>query len=172
MQRANTYVCFSAVPKVSTSNGSAPEVSFRADSTRRREGKVFSGDTLLTQKAYRWERNLPKSIESLPQISLGTSTVSHAFLCWWTRCFWSMFAQPRGCCHQISLHDSLGMQPDLLACVKIGQVKAKGAVIPTLFVSDLLIALNAAGYCWWKVTLSPPFNFSSNAGICSFMLFL
>lgn len=48
---------------------------------------------------------------------------------------------------QLSQSDCLGMQAELLALVKIEQVKEKGAVMLTQLISLLPIALNAANYC-------------------------
>lgn len=75
------------------------------------------------------------------------------------------------CCCQLSRGDSLGMQAELLARVKTGQVKAKGTMMLTELISLLPMSLNAANYCQRKAILPSPFNrvFSSNADIYSFV---
>jgi len=51
------------------------------------------------------------------------------------------------CCCHLNHGSCLGVQAELLALVKIGQVKAKGTMMLTQLISILPITLNAANYC-------------------------
>lgn len=136
--------------------------SLRADSAGIR-GEVFPGDHMLTMAI----RNISLSTESLPQISLGARILLR--LC--QALVWPMDLGVFGA-HLPTMNDQVSnMQPPAQPWwlpgnagrapywVKIGQVKAQGTTMLSQLISVLPIALNAANYCWWKATLSPPFDF-------------
>lgn len=137
---------------------------------------LLLSDPMLTRAV----RNTPLPRESLPQTSLRARIllrICHALV-------WPVDLSVFGA-HLPSMNDQvsnmqLPAQPWWLpgnagwapCWAKIGQVKAQGTTMLSQLISLLPIALNAANYCWWKATLSPPFEFffSSNADIYSFVL--